>query len=166
MTRSCGNSIRVQSINDRAHCSTESETVQMKEYMKDVSVEDAIRAGRTDSICWDCKNAMRGGCSWTDPEQQKPVKGWEAKETDIGSYIVYSCPEFKRCTYACGRYRTADDYILALEIAVKERKTQLARLKKTPDNLRRQNAAYKKKNNMLQNKLDAELWYATVHMSD
>ena len=33
----------------------------MKRYMEDVSPEDAIKAGRTDTICWDCKNAMRGG---------------------------------------------------------------------------------------------------------
>ena len=33
----------------------------MKAYMNDVSVEDAIKAGRTDTLCWDCKKAMRGG---------------------------------------------------------------------------------------------------------
>lgn len=33
----------------------------MKDYMKDVHIEDALKAGHTDTICWDCKNAMRGG---------------------------------------------------------------------------------------------------------
>lgn len=33
----------------------------MKDYMKDVNVQDAIRAGHNDTICWDCQNAMRGG---------------------------------------------------------------------------------------------------------
>lgn len=33
----------------------------MKEYMEDVSIKDAIKAGRTDTICWDCKKAMWGG---------------------------------------------------------------------------------------------------------
>lgn len=35
----------------------------MKEYMYDVSIEDALKAGHTDTICWDCKNAMRGGAA-------------------------------------------------------------------------------------------------------
>lgn len=130
----------------------------MKEYMYDVSIEDALKAGHTDTICWDCKNAMRGGCCWTDPDQQKPVDGWAAVETDNG-YIVHACPEFIRDSYGCGRYRTADDYILALEIGLTDRKRQIARLKKTPDNLRKKVARLTKQ-------LDAELWQATVHMSD
>ena len=40
----------------------------MKEYMNDVSVEDALKAGRTDTICWDCKNAMRGGAAGLTPK--------------------------------------------------------------------------------------------------
>ena len=130
----------------------------MKKYMEDVSVEDAIRAGRTDTICWDCKNAMRGGCSWADPERQKPVDGWVATETK-GSYIVHACPKFIRECYGCGRYRTADDYILALEIALQDRKRQLARAKNIPGLLRKKNARLKKE-------LDSELWFAEVHMSE
>ncbi len=33
----------------------------MKEYMSEISVKDAMRAGHTDTICWDCANACRGG---------------------------------------------------------------------------------------------------------
>lgn len=33
----------------------------MKEYMSYVNVEDAVKAGRHDTICWDCKNACGGG---------------------------------------------------------------------------------------------------------
>ena len=33
----------------------------MKEYMQEISVKEAIDAGRVDTLCWDCKNAMRGG---------------------------------------------------------------------------------------------------------
>ena len=137
----------------------------MKEYMNQVSIDDAIKAGHRDTLCWDCKNAMRGGCSWADPEQQKPVDGWAAVKTSLG-YIVHACPKFVRETYGCGRYRTADDYILALEIAVEERKKQLARLKKTPELLRKKNANLTRNNEQLQEKLDAELWLAEVHMSD
>ena len=125
----------------------------MKEYMESVSVEDAIKAGRTETICWDCKNAMTGGCRWADPELAAPVEGWEATEKD-GGYIVHACPEFDRCTYGFGRFRTADDYILALEIALTERKTQLARLKKVPNNLRKKNANLQQKNKELQDQID------------
>ena len=102
----------------------------MKDYMKQVSVDDAIKAGRNDTICWDCQKAMNGGCCWTDPKQQKPVNGWTAEETDAG-YRVIDCPEFKRGTYGGGMYRTADDYILALEIKVTDLKHKIENLKKT-----------------------------------
>lgn len=129
----------------------------MKEYMNDVSVDDALKAGHTDTLCWDCKNCG-GGCSWSDPELMKPVEGWAAIETREG-YRVCACPEFVRETYGGGRYRTADDYILALEIGLTDRKRQIVRLKKVPDNLR-------KKINRLTKQLNAELWQATVHMSE
>ena len=103
----------------------------MKEYMKNVCVADAIKAGRTDTICWDCKNACGGGgCSWVDPKRQSPVDGWVAEETSNG-YKVIECPAFKRGTYGGGMYRTADDYILALEIEVTDLKKQIENLKKT-----------------------------------
>lgn len=102
----------------------------MKEYMKKVSVQDAIKAGRNDTICWDCKKACRGGCSWSDPAEQKPVKDWVATMSNHG-FVVHACPEFERETYGGGMYRTADDYILALEIAVTERNEKIDRLRKT-----------------------------------
>ena len=51
------------------------------------------------TICWNCKNAVGGGCSWfTD---YTPVEGWEAVKTelrggyyDYESYLVQHCPEF------------------------------------------------------------------------
>jgi hypothetical protein len=57
------------------------------------------------TICWDCKNAVKG-CSWS--KDFKPVDGWEAIPTKIlqkdnrfgrydktlNSYIVISCPQF------------------------------------------------------------------------
>lgn len=137
----------------------------MKAYMNDVSAEDAIKAGRTDTICWDCANAMRGGCSWADPERQEPVDGWSAVKTTAG-YRVYACPEFDRCGYGCGRYRTADDYILALEIAVQERKKQLAKLKNTPNLLRRKCASQEKKINGLQDRLDDAEWWISCHCGE
>ena len=102
----------------------------MKEYMEQVSIKEAIEAGRVDTLCWDCKNAMCMGCSWADPKQQKPVNGWVAEETDNG-YRVISCPEFDRSTYGGCRYRTADDYILALETKATEQERQIQNLKKT-----------------------------------
>jgi len=106
-----------------------------------------------------------GGCCWSDPERTEPVKDWVATKTTLG-YIVHACPEFDRETYGCGRYRTADDYILALEIANQERREQLAKLKRTPGLLRKRNANLIKKNKVLQDKLDAELWQICVHMSE
>lgn len=125
----------------------------MKEYMQQVSVEDAMRAGRKDSICWDCSKAISAGCSWSKPELGVPVDGWTATKTRIG-YIVHDCPEFDRCGYGCGRYRTADDYILALEIANQERKKQIARLKCVPNNLRKLNAQYKRKIEKLEARIE------------
>ena len=102
----------------------------MKEYMKEVSVQDAIKAGRNDTLCWDCKKACRGGCSWADPTKQEPVEDWVATKTDHG-YVVHACPQFDRETYGGGMYRSADDYILALEIAVTERNHKIENIKKT-----------------------------------
>jgi len=137
----------------------------MKRYMEDVSVEDAIKAGRTDTICWDCKNAMSGGCSWADPEVAEPVAGWVATKTK-DSYIVHACPKFDRCGYGCGRYRTADDYILALEIALQQRKVQLAKMKKMPDSFRKLNASLKRKNAELQDQIDREQWWLSCHCGE
>ena len=123
----------------------------MKDYMKDISVGDAIKAGRTDTICWDCKKAMYGGCSWTDPETQEPVEGWTATKNSKG-YLVRECPLFDRGTYACGMYRTADDYILALETALENTKNTLARVKKS----------YKK----IKTQINYLNWQNEVHMSD
>lgn len=54
------------------------------------------------SICWECKNSINSGCSWS--REFKPVKGWEAKESlrktaspnFSHSYTVLKCPEFIR----------------------------------------------------------------------
>ena len=113
----------------------------MKEYMNNVSIADAEKAGR-DTLCWDCKKAMKAGCSWTDPEICEPVQGWEAKRTPNG-YVVANCPEFVRDTYCRGRYRNADDYILALEIAVMQRNRQIAKIKAMPGNFRKKNCRLK-----------------------
>lgn len=137
----------------------------MKKYMEDVSVEDAVKAGRTDTICWDCAKAMRGGCCWSDPELTVPVEGWTASKTSMG-YVVHACPEFERCGYGCGRYRTADDYILALEIGLQERKKQLAKLKNTPNLLRRKCASQARKIEKLQDKLDRNEWWLSCHCGE
>ena len=123
----------------------------MKDYMKDINVGDAIKAGRTDTICWDCKKAMYGGCSWTDPEVQKPVDGWTATKNSKG-YLVRECPLFDRGTYACGMYRTADDYILALETALDNTKNTLTRVKKSYQNIKKQ--------------INKLTWQNEVHMCD
>ena len=50
------------------------------------------------SLCWRCHKAAGAGgwCSWS--AKLKPVKGWEAKETNLcgggKSYFVIKCPEF------------------------------------------------------------------------
>ena len=108
----------------------------MKQYMEEVTMPDLERAGRTETICWDCGKACRGGCSWSDPLSMKPVEDWVATKNGSG-YVVHACPEFERETYCYGRYRTADDYILALEIAVTDRKHQIAVLKKRPSAYRK-----------------------------
>lgn len=47
------------------------------------------------TICWECKNAIGGGCSWfTD---FTPVAGWKAKKERLYSgcsYTVEDCPQF------------------------------------------------------------------------
>ena len=127
----------------------------MKEYMESVSVADAIKAGRNESICWDCKKALTGGCCWTDTDIQKPVPGWTAQETPAG-YLVHDCPRFVRETYGYGRYRTADDYILALEIGLRNEKQANAKSKKAI-------LAARSKNKILRDKLDRLTWYLNVH---
>lgn len=60
------------------------------------------------TLCWDCANAC-GNCSWSRRDPM-PVDGWVATPTKIklrnpdhqygeahsNSYIVRSCPQFKR----------------------------------------------------------------------
>lgn len=137
----------------------------MKDYMRDITAEEAINAGHTDTLCWDCKLAMVGGCSWTNLEMQKPVRGWKAIKTGMG-YRVLSCPKFERETYGYGRYRTADDYILALETALTTRKKQVDNIKKQPDLFRKQNTTLKMKNKKLQDDLFRLEWFYMAHMND
>ena len=47
----------------------------MKDYMASVSVEEAINAGHTDTLCWDCKNAMRGGVQLVQPGHSEACEG-------------------------------------------------------------------------------------------
>ena len=84
----------------------------MKEYTTDVVLPD-LRKIDKDTLCWDCKR-FNGGCSWTRPGDNRPVKGWNASKTAMG-YNVHQCPEFLRDTYCRGRYKDKDDYIAALE---------------------------------------------------
>lgn len=59
------------------------------------------------TLCWDCKNATDGGCSWS--EKLEPVKGWEAIENARG-HLVVRCPEFERDTYGFGFFRTEEEF--------------------------------------------------------
>ena len=67
---------------------------------------------RKRTICWDCEKAC-GDCSWTDYNEQKPVKGWTAIRNDlkhkdgtgVESYLVTDCPEFVRDAYNGGQQR-------------------------------------------------------------
>lgn len=103
----------------------------MADYTDLVSVDEAVMAGVNDTLCWDCRKAMtKGSCCWTDPEEQKPVPGWVATETDMG-YRVITCPNFERCSWGGARYRTAEEYIAALEERVVDSKKQIQNLKKT-----------------------------------
>ena len=63
------------------------------------------------TICWDCVNACRSGCSWS--ENFTPVEGWEAehivdekKGTD--TYRVIRCPQFAKESRA-NRNRNLDE---------------------------------------------------------
>ena len=76
------------------------------------------------TLCWDCKNAG-GGCSWS--KEFKPVKDWEAKKAG-DSFTVIKCPMFNRESYGFGLYRTADDYIIALETENRNLKRDKKRL--------------------------------------
>ena len=57
---------------------------------------------RKDTLCWECKKAITGECSWSN--DFTPVEGWEATQTLIKmttekkeiSYFVHSCPEFEK----------------------------------------------------------------------
>lgn len=70
-----------------------------------------VNKRETMSLCWKCKNTNRFDCSWFDPDDPQPVKGWIAKPTEIycncgydgsgrsfrhatSSYHVYECPNF------------------------------------------------------------------------
>lgn len=61
-----------------------------------------MRKGQN-SICWDCAKAC-GDCSWSDHNEHKPIKGWNAVKTTIkgdkgltvDSYLVIECPEFEK----------------------------------------------------------------------
>ena len=62
--------------------------------------------GYRHTLCWDCANATDCGCDWS--WQLKPVKGWEARKTEIG-YIVIKCPEFERDSLSYGQIRLKPD---------------------------------------------------------
>lgn len=54
-----------------------------------------------ETLCWSCQNTNRDDCSWFDPDDPKPVEGWEAVEYPdrpyTGTcYMVRRCPNFKR----------------------------------------------------------------------
>lgn len=67
--------------------------------------KEKYKPGKTESICWSCKNAVPGigkGCSWS--RTLSPVQGWEAEETikkklNTGmpyiAYKVKKCPMFQ-----------------------------------------------------------------------
>ena len=91
---------------------------------------------------------------------------------------MHACPNFSRCSYGAGRYRTADDYILALEIANNDKSEQIVKLKKTlwwkvVNKLR---CTVRKKNNEIsalsyqiremECDLNKELWWANVHCGE
>lgn len=56
------------------------------------------------TLCWSCKRAVKNKCCWA--EHFKPVKGWLAVPTTLGtgrkydkiteSFRVVKCPEFIR----------------------------------------------------------------------
>lgn len=121
----------------------------MKEYMIDVVLPD-IRKIDKDTLCWDCKK-FSGGCSWTRPDEVKPVKGWNAKLTDRG-YIVKQCPEFVRDSFCRGRYKSPDDYIEALENALISKMNTCDRLRGIAKGLR--------------SELIKTLWQLEVHQNE
>ena len=137
----------------------------MKEYTNGIDIGDAIRAGRKDTICWDCKRACEGSCSWSDMERHQPVEGWTAEKTSMG-YCVHDCPLFIRETWAAGNYRTAEDYILALETMLDNERTKLNRAKKYVAVTRNTYLKLKGQYKALQDKYKELLWHLRVHMGE
>ena len=121
----------------------------MKDYVNDVVLPD-LRTIDKDTLCWDCKKYC-GGCSWTRPDDGRPVKGWNAKLTDRG-YVVRQCPEFMRDAYCRGRYKSPDDYIEALEGALMAKYGTIDRLRGIARALR--------------SELIKTLWTLEVHQSE
>lgn len=116
--------------NQHGHYNMARKELQMKDYMKIVSIKEAVNSSGNETLCWDCAKATTGGCNWTNPNIQEPVEGWKAVESDMG-YCVLKCPEFERHTYGGCRYRNAEDYIEALENEVRSKTEQVQNLKKT-----------------------------------
>lgn len=60
----------------------------------------AIKGKLSDTLCWKCKRATDGSCSWS--KYLIPVEGWDAEKRERRSevyrqtYYVKSCPLFKR----------------------------------------------------------------------
>lgn len=48
-----------------------------------------------DQPCWTCMHALRGTCSWANPDTRKPVEGWTAEPAACGSYAVICCPMYE-----------------------------------------------------------------------
>lgn len=120
-----------------------------KEYMKSVHIPDLRK--QPDTLCWDCGKALNHGCPWVDCESQAPVEGWRAKKTRNG-YLVIECPEFYRESWCRGRYRSAEDYIYALEQAVKQKSNKVDK--------------YRDINHKLRKAVNTLLWQLNVHMSE
>ena len=58
------------------------------------------------TLCWDCQNTHKDKCSWFNPDDPRPVKGWNATPTvnryrvgrneyETHSYHVIDCPNYK-----------------------------------------------------------------------
>ena len=74
------------------------------------------------TLCWDCKKAATGGCSWS--KEFRPVEGWEAKATTkqqfrgepMRSYLVTACSEFERDAWNAGLKRLEEKKPVPAEI--------------------------------------------------
>lgn len=104
----CGNIVWVDAYNlkhGRQSCGCYIHSNEHKQAIKNAKRK---KGSQRDTLCWNCEHATNKSnvCSWCGLDKDgnikwQPVEGWEAEKVsmrgiDEGSYLVISCPLFKR----------------------------------------------------------------------